>query len=314
MTTGGCMYSRRRFLLAAGGAAGALAASALFPRVLSAAGGKEIDVSVAAGATPAERARKAVELLGGMRAFVSRGEVVVLKPNIGWDRTPEQAANTDPEFVVAVAEMCLAAGAKSVHIFDRTCNDPRRCYVSSGIKDAVERFARKNRVEDALRIYHVEDRKFVRTAIPDALVLKEWDLYRDALDADKIVNLPIAKHHSLAGVTLGIKNMMGIMGGNRGQIHARLSECLVDIHRRLPVALTVIDAGRVLMRNGPSGGNLADVISFGKAFASRDGIAADVVAAERIFRRSPGDVPHLAKAMESGLGVTSLAQIRRVEG
>ena len=314
MTMGGCMYSRRRFLLAAGGAAGALAASALFPRVLSAAGGKGIEVSVAAGATPAERARKAVDLLGGMKAFVSRGDVVVLKPNIGWDRTPEQAANTDPEFVVTVAEMCLAAGAKAVRVFDRTCNDPRRCYVTSGIQEAVERFARKNRVEDAVRIYHVEDRKFVRTAIPNALAIKEWELYRDALDADKIVNVPIAKHHSLAGITLGLKNMMGVMGGNRGQIHSRLSECLVDVHRRLPVALTMNDAGRVLMRNGPTGGNLADVKSFGKAIASRDVVAADVIAAERIFQRSPGDVPHLVKAMESGLGVTSLAQIRRVEG
>jgi uncharacterized protein (DUF362 family) len=308
------MYSRRRFLQAAGGAAGVLAASSLFPRVLSAAVGKGIDVSVAAGTTPAERARKAVALLGGMKAFVSRGDVVVLKPNIGWDRTPEQAANTDPEFVVAVAEMCLAAGAKSVRVFDRTCNDARRCYVSSGIKDAVERFARKNRVEDVVRIYHVEDRKFVRTAIPNALSIKEWDLYRDALEADRIINVPIAKHHSLAGITLGLKNMMGVMGGNRGQIHYRLSECLVDIHRRLPVSLTVIDAGKVLMRNGPSGGNLADVKSFGKAFASRDVVAADIVAAERIFQRSPRDVPHLAMAMESGLGVTSPAQIHRVEG
>jgi uncharacterized protein (DUF362 family) len=310
MTAGGCGYSRRRFLQAAG----ALAASALCPRVLSASGGKGVDVGVAAAATPAERARKAVALLGGMKAFVSRGDVVVLKPNIGWDRAPAQAADTDPEFVVAVAEMCLAAGAKEVRVFDRTCNDPRRCYVNSGIQEAVERFARANRAGDALRIYHVEDRKFVRTAIPNALALKEWDLYRDALDADKIVNLPIAKHHSLAGVTLGLKNMMGIMGGNRGQIHYRLPECLVDIHRRLPVALTVIDAGRVLMRNGPSGGNLADVKSFGLAFASLDVVAADVVAAERIFRRSPRDVPHLAAAMEAGLGVASLAQIRRVEG
>jgi len=170
------------------------------------------------------------------------------------------------------------------------------------IKDAVERFARKNRVEDALRIYHVEDRKFVRTSIPNALSIKEWDLYRDALEADKIVNVPIAKHHSLAGITLGLKNMMGIMGGNRGQIHYRLPECLVDIHRRVPVALTVIDAGRVLLRNGPSGGNLADVTSFGKAFASRDVVAADVAAAETIFRMAPRDVGHIAKAMESGLG------------
>ena len=314
MTTGGCRYSRRRFLQAAGGAAGALAASALFPSILRAEAGKTVDVGIASAASPTDRARKAVALLGGMKVFVSRGDVVVLKPNIGWDRTPEQAANTDPEFVVAVAEMCLAAGAKEVRVFDRTCNDPRRCYVNSGIKDAVERFARKNRVEEALRIYHVDDRKFIRTAILNASTIKEWELYRDALDADKIVNLPIAKHHSLAGITLGLKNMMGIMGGNRGQIHARLAECLVDIHRRVPVALTVIDAGRVLLRNGPSGGNLADVKSFGKAFASRDVVAADLVAAGQIFQRSARDVPHIGKAMEAGLGISSVSQIRRVEG
>ncbi|HQU13165.1 MAG TPA: DUF362 domain-containing protein, partial [Thermodesulfobacteriota bacterium] len=152
MTMDGRRVSRRTFLRVAGGAAGALAASALFPPYLHAAGGKTVDVAIASAATSAERARKAVALLGGMKAFVSRGDVVVVKPNIGWDRTPEQAANTDPEFVVAVAEMCMAAGAKAVRIFDRTCNDPRRCYVNSGIEEAVERFARTNRVEDAVRI------------------------------------------------------------------------------------------------------------------------------------------------------------------
>ena len=271
-------------------------------------------LAVAGGGGPADNLRRALAAVGGIERFVGRGHRVAIKPSCGWDRTPEQAANTDPGFVVAVAEMCMGAGAKAVRVFDRTCNDPRRCYVNSGIQEAVERFARKNRVEDAVRIYHVEDRKFVRTSIPNALSIKEWDLYRDALEADKIVNVPIAKHHSLAGITLGLKNMMGIMGGNRGQIHYRLPECLVDIHRRVPVALTVIDAGRVLLRNGPSGGNLADVKLFGKAFASRDVVAADVVAAETIFRLAPQDVGHIAKAMESGLGVSSRAQIRIVEG
>jgi uncharacterized protein (DUF362 family) len=310
----GRCWSRREFLKGAGCAVGASALGAGFPFRSFAAPGKSVDVSIASGSDPAENARKAVALLGGMKAFVSRGDVVVLKPNIGWDRTPEQAANTHPDFVVAVAEMCLAAGAKSVRVFDRTCNEARRCYVSSGIQAAVERFAKKARAEDALRIYHVEDRKFVRTAIPGALVLKEWELYRDALEADKIVNLPIAKHHSLGGITLGMKNMMGVMGGNRGQVHNRLSECLVDIHRKLPPHLTVIDAGRVLMRNGPSGGNLADVKAFGKAFASRDVVAVDAVAAERIFGLSVVDVPHVRMAMESGLGISSVAQIRRIEG
>jgi uncharacterized protein (DUF362 family) len=304
--------SRREFLCAAGAAAGVAAAQGPVS-LLHAAGGPAVPVSVASGGSPGENAKRAVAALGGMGAFVSRGDVVVVKPNIGWDRTPEQAANTHPDVVVAVAEMCLAAGAKSVRVFDRTCNEPRRCYVSSGIQEAVERFATKNHAGDALRVYHVEDRKFVRTAISGAVALKEWELYRDALEADRIINVPIAKNHTLAGVTLGLKNMMGIMGGNRGQIHFRLPECLVDIHRRVPVRLTVIDAGRVLLRNGPSGGNLSDVKAFGVAFASADVIAADAVAAEKIFGLAPGTVPHLRKAMESGLGISSASQVRLTE-
>lgn len=315
----GFRCSRREILKIAGSAAGLAAAGGAalvtrpFAGILDAAAAPHATVAIASGAG-AEAARRAVAAIGGMGSFVGRGDVVVLKPNIGWDRTPEQAADTNPEVVVAVAEMCLAAGAKEVRVFDRTCNEPRRCYVNSGIQAAVEAFAKGNHAADACRIYQVEDRKFRRTAIPGAAVLKEWDLYRDALEADKIVNVPVAKHHSLATVTLALKNMMGVMGGNRGQIHFRLSECLADLHRRFPRQLAVIDATRVLLRNGPSGGNLADVKAFGKVFASRDVVAADVVAAGKIFGHGPREVAHIRKALESGIGVTSPARIRIVEG
>ena len=307
-----CLWSRRKFLRLLGGAAGMMAAGGAGVGAAKgyAATGPGATVGVASGAKPAENVVRAVAAIGGIKAFVSRGDVVVLKPNIGWDRSPEQAANTDPEFVVAVAGMCLAAGARSVRVFDRTCNDPRRCYVNSGIQAAVEAFGKKH---GGVRIYHVEDRKFRRTSIPGAVAMKEWDLYRDALEADRIVNVPVAKHHSLATATLGLKNMMGVMGGNRGQIHYNLSDCLVDLHRRLPASLTVIDATRVLLRNGPSGGNLADVREAGRVFASRDVVAADVVAAERVFGWKPRDVEHIRKALDAKLGVSSPAQIRVVE-
>jgi uncharacterized protein (DUF362 family) len=278
-----------------------------------AADGIGATVATASGTNVGENVRRAVAALGGMKAFISRGDVVVLKPNIGWDRTPEQAANTSPEVVVALAEMCLSAGAKEVRVFDRTCNEPRRCYANSGIQAAVEAFAKRHGASDAARVYHVEERKFRRTAIPGALALKEWDLYRDALEADRIINVPVAKHHSLATVTLGLKNMMGIMGGNRGQIHFNLSDCLVDLHRRVPTHLTVVDATRVLLRNGPSGGDLADVRATGKVFASADVVAADVVAAEKVFGWKARDVAHIQKALGSGLGVASPARIRTVE-
>ncbi len=316
----GCGWSRRRFLKAVGGAAGLAAAggagvlAGLAPADAPAAGGgKDAVVALASGAGGPENVRKAIAALGGISAFVSRGDVVVLKPNIGWDRSPAQAATTDPAVVVAVAELCLSAGAKEVRVFDRTCNEPRRCYVSSGIQAAVEAFGKRHRVADALRIYHAEDRKFVRTAIPGALALKEWDLHRDALDADKIVNVPVAKHHALAAATLGLKNMMGVMGGNRGQIHYRLSECLADVNRRVRTSLCVIDATRVLVRNGPSGGNLSDVKAFGAVVASADVVAADVVAADRIFGLAPSAVAHIQKALEAGIGVGSPAGIRVVK-
>jgi uncharacterized protein (DUF362 family) len=301
--------NRREFLRLAGISVGIAVLPASVSR-LGAAEGPQVPVAMARGGSPGENAEKAVAALGGMKAFVSRGDVVVVKPNIGWDRTPEQAANTHPDVVVAVASMCLAAGAKTVRVFDRTCNEARRCYASSGIQEAVERFAKKNGVADALRIYHVEGRKFVRTEIKGALAISSWELYRDVLESDKLVNVPIAKHHSLSDVTLGMKNLMGVMGGNRGQIHFRIPECLVDVNRRVPSHLTVIDASRVLLRNGPSGGDLADVRNFGAAFASGNVLAADVAAAEGVFGLKAENVAHLRKALESGLGISSPSQVR----
>ncbi len=312
-------WCRRDVLRAMGGAAGlaaggaGLVAGRLAGSAGAAAPGKTATVVIASGGAGPENARKAIAALGGIAAFVSRGDVVVLKPNIGWDRTPAPAADTDPDVVVAVGELCLSAGAKEVRVFDRTCNEPRRCYANSGIQAAIEAFGKRHRVADAFRIYHAEDRKFVRTAIPGGVVLKEWDLHRDALEADKIVNVPVAKHHTLAVATFGLKNMMGVMGGNRGQIHFRLPDCLADLHRRVRTQLTVIDATRVLLRNGPSGGNLADVKAFGAIVASADVVAADVVAAETIFRLSPSGVPHIQKALEAGIGVASPAGIRVVK-
>jgi uncharacterized protein (DUF362 family) len=318
---GGCVWSRRRFLKMLGGTAGMTAAGGVglltgsLPAYLRAADapGNGALVSIASGPSAADNARRAVDALGGIRSFISRGDVVVIKPNIGWDRTPEQAANTNPDVVVALAEMCLFAGAKEVRVFDRTCNEPRRSYVNSGIQQAVEEYASKHHAGGSLRIYHVEDRKFLRTDIRDALVLSRWDLYRDILEADKVVNVPVAKHHTLANVTLGLKNMMGVMGGNRGQIHFRLPECLVDLNRKVPTHLSVIDATRILLRNGPSGGNLDDVKAVGKVFASADVVGADVAAAERLFGLSADDVPHLRKALDEGLGVASSVGIRVVE-
>jgi uncharacterized protein (DUF362 family) len=227
---------------------------------------KWYDLVMVKGSTPRNLVQKALESMGGIGRFVSWGDVVVVKPNIGWDRVPEQGANTNPEVVEAVVRMCIEAGAKKVKVFDRTCDDPRRCYVQSGIESAVKSAGGE--------IYYVEERKYKETNIGGE-ILKTWPLYTEVLEADKVINCPVAKHHSLTRVTLSLKNWMGIMGGNRSRIHQKIDQSLADLTLIIKPALTILDATRILLRNGPSGGNLQDVKKTDTVIAGIDQVAVD---------------------------------------
>ena len=183
-------------------------------------------------------------------SYVRPGDRVVVKPNIGWDRSPEQGANTHPAVVRAIVEQVLEAGAARVLVFDRTCNEPRRCYKNSGIEDALSSLGNKVRVE------HIDERKFVPVEVARGKALTELSIYRDALEADCYINVPVAKHHGLSRLTLGLKNSMGVLGGNRGQMHHGIGQKLADLATVLRPTLNVIDATRMLMDNGPQGGRL----------------------------------------------------------
>lgn len=261
-------------------------------------------VGLARSGTPAELVRAAVAAVGGMGAFVGQGETVVVKPNIGWDRTPEQAANTHPEVLRAVVQLCLDAGAAKVLVFDRTCNDPRRCYVSSGIAAALEELA-----DPRVELSQIDERRFRMAPSPEALLLKNWTYYEPVLDADRFINVPVAKHHSAAGLTIGMKNVMGVIGKNRATLHRKLPEALLDMNRVVRSHLTVVDATRILVANGPQGGRLEDVRTLDTVIASADVVAADAVAAS-LFGKNAGDLPYLQLAHDSGLGVADLSRIR----
>lgn len=256
------------------------------------------------GASPARLAREAVAALGGMGAFVRQGETVVVKPNIGWDRTPEQAANTHPQFVAAVVQMCLEAGAAKVKVFDRTCNDARRCYVTSGIAPALEKIA-----DTRLEVSFVDERKFKQVEIAEARSIPRWPVYEEVLAADKFINLPIAKHHSAATLTIGMKNVLGVLGSNRAVLHRNLHEALPDLNRAVRSHLTLVDATRVLMANGPQGGRLEDVAVLDTVIAGTDIVAVDSVSCA-LFNKTPADLRYLQLAQEQGLGVSDPARIR----
>jgi len=244
--------------------------------------------------------------LGGIENFVARGDRVVVKPNIGWDRTPEQAANTHPEVVKAVIEHCLQAGAKQVRVFDNTCNDPRRCYVQSGIQDAVRSLR-----SDRAKIEHMDRYGYQDIAIEQGRELQRWSFYRPALDADSFINIPVAKDHSSTTLSLAMKNIMGVIGGNRGRLHRRIDEAVADINMVVHSNLSIIDATRILVRNGPQGGRLEDVERRDTLIASADIVAADSVAAG-LFGYKPDDISTIVAGARRGLGVMDLGKVQQV--
>jgi len=258
------------------------------------------DLAVATNGSPAELTRTAINLLGGMKRFVSRGDIVVVKPNIGWDRNPEQAANTNPEVVVEIVRLCLESGAKKVKVFDRPCNTPSRCYENSGIRKAASKAGAE--------VSYVVDAGFVNTKFPNGLKLKSWYLYKPALECDLLINVPIAKHHNLPRLTLGMKNLMGIMGGDRGQIHWNIDENLADLSNFIRPKLTVLDAVRILIKNGPQGGNLKDVKKIDTVIAGEKIATVDAYGAT-LFGLKPPDLSSVVIGNKLGLGEIDLDKI-----
>jgi len=260
-------------------------------------------VAVAEGKDYARVTRNAIAALGGMGRFVKKGDLVVVKPNMGWDRTSEQAANSNPVVVRAVVEEALRAGARKVKVFDRSCNDERRCYVNSGMAAALK--GMKN-----VELKYIETERFRKVALKGK-ALSEWELYDEALDANVFINVPVAKHHGLTKLTLGLKNVMGVMGGNRGSIHKHIDEALADVNSVLKSHLVVIDATRVLVAHGPQGGSLADVKFLNKVIASSDIVAADAYATT-LFGHRPEDISVTVAAHRRGLGEMDLKKVRIV--
>ena len=291
--------NRREFLKISGAL---VAMSGLLPRRLFA---KETPiVTVAEGQDYAAITKSAVEALGGMGRFVKPGNTVVVKPNIGWDRRPEQAATTHPLVVRGLVEECLKAGAKKVKVFDNSNNDARRSYENSGIPAALKD------LKD-VEVKFMEDERFKKVDLK-GVFLKEWELYGEALSADVFINVPIAKHHSTTLLTLALKNMMGIMGGNRGIVHRQIEDALADLSSFVRSHLILVDATRILTAHGPTGGSLRDVKVLNKVIASTDIVAADAYATG-LFGLKPQDIPVTVRAYKRGLGEMNLEKVRVVK-
>ncbi len=259
-------------------------------------------LAVVRGESPAELTRRALEALGGMQMFVKKGNDVILKPNICTDYlTFEYAATTNPEVVAELVKECLAAGARRVRVMDAPFGgSAESAYRKSGIADAVTSAGGQMEL--------MNPAKYAETPIPQGVDIKSWWVYQEVLNADVLINVPIAKHHSSAGLTLGCKNLMGTLQ-TRDRIHENLHQRIADITSLIRPDLTVVDAYRILTRHGPTGGDLNDVKFTKTIIASHDIVAADAYACT-LFGKTADDIGYIKAADRMGIGTKDLSSIK----
>jgi uncharacterized protein (DUF362 family) len=260
------------------------------------------DLAVARNGQPEDLVRRAIAALGGMGTFVAKGANVIVKPNIcvayhGY----EYAATTNPFVVGTLVRMCFEAGAGSVKVMDFPFGGTQEAaYEISGIKEQVEAAGGQM---VAMPMF-----KFVATAIPNAVRLRQVNIFEDILKADVVINVPIAKVHDLSRLTLGMKNLMGVVR-ERPALHGHISQNLADLTTLVKPKLTVVDAVRVLVSNGPTGGSLDDVKILNTVVASPDIVAADSYGAT-LFGLRPDSLGYVTAATAMGLGRSDLQNLK----
>ncbi|MDR3265948.1 MAG: DUF362 domain-containing protein [Tannerella sp.] len=270
------------------------------------------DLVAVMGGEPDVMLDKALEALGGIGKFVKEGQKIVIKPNIGWDRLPELAANTNPDLMKALVKKCLSAGASKVTVFDHTCDDWIKCYKNSGIEDAVK--------EAGGVLLPANDEKYYKTVnVPGGVKIKEAKIHEAILEADAWINVPVLKNHGGAKLSCAMKNLMGIVWDRRTFHSQDLQQCIADICslQKKPV-LNIVDAYRIMHQNGPQGKSAADVASPKSLLVSPDIVAIDTAALglfNQVKKLDLNAVKHITLGESLKLGTSDLSglNIKRIK-
>jgi len=296
--------NRREFLKKALGtaAAGATVTFGQYGKILQASPLVPYDLAAVKGGEPEQMFDRAMQSFGGMKNFVKKGDRVLVKPNIGWDVTPERAGNTNPALVAQVVKHCLEAGAESVSVFDHSCDHWVRCYKNSGIEKSVKEAGGLVVSGDSSGYYR-------NVSIPKGVRLKEASVHELYLDSDVVINVPVLKHHSSSVVTIGMKNLMGVVWDRFHWHRNDLHQCIADFASFRRPDLTVVDAYNVMMRNGPRGVSVSDVVQMKSLIVSPDPVAADTAAA-MLFGADPADVRHIQLAQKMKIGTADLKSLK----
>ena len=265
------------------------------------------DMVAVMGGEPEAMLDKALEALGGIGNFVKKGQKIVIKPNIGWDRTPELAGNTNPDLIGALVKRCLSAGASKVTVFDNTCDEWRKCYAASGIEAAVKAAGGVIVPGNDERYYKKE------ISLPKGVSLKSAKIHEALDEADAWINVPVLKNHGGAKFSCAMKNFMGIIWDRRIFHSSDLQQCIADIctWEKKPV-LNIVDSYRMMFQNGPQGKSAADVATVKTLLASKDIVAIDTAALQffnQVKKLDLEAVTHITKGQAFNLGTTDLQKI-----
>lgn len=265
------------------------------------------DLVAVMGGEPGEMYKKGIEAMGGISKFVKKGQKVVVKPNIGWDKRPEFAANTNPELIAEIVKDCFVAGAAEVIVFDHTCDEWQSCYKNSGIEAAAKAAGAK--------LAFAHDEKYYKSVpLPKGVRLKEVKIHESIIDCDVWINVPVLKNHGGARMTIAMKNYMGIVWDRRFWHSNDLQQCIADCatYPKMPV-LNIVDAYRIMTQNGPKGKSIEDVQNPKALFISADIVAVDT-AAVRFFNQfremKLEEVSHIGIAEKMKLGTTDIDNLK----
>ena len=266
----------------------------------------EPDLVAVMGGEPDVMLIRALKELGGIGHYVKKGDKVVIKPNIGWDRKPEMAANTNPVLVGALVKLCKNAGASEIIVFDHTCHDWKKSYTNSGIEKAV--------TDAGGKMVPGNDEVYYRDVeLPHGVNMKKNKIHKAILDCDVWFNVPVLKHHGGAKNSISMKNLMGIVW-DRGFYHGHdLHQCIADtatFHKK--PALNIVDAYRIMKSNGPQGKSEADVVMLKSLIISPDFVAADTAALKMFSQVQPTDIKdvrHIGLAEKLNVGTQDLDKL-----
>jgi uncharacterized protein (DUF362 family) len=259
------------------------------------------DLAALKGGTPQVMFERGIRLMGGMERFVKKGQTVVVKPNMSWDLSPEYASNTSPALVAAVVKHCKDAGAKKVIVMDHSIDYWERSGKNSGVLAAAT---------NAGALYAPAEREgyYQRVAITSGRRLKETKIHESLLECGVLINVPVLKSHGGAGITIAMKNLMGCVWNRQAYHSSGLQSCIADFLYAKKPDLNIVDAYRVITKNGPRGGSLSDVAQVGALIISPDIVAADT-AASMLVGRKQGEVEYIRLAAEAGFGQMDLSKL-----